>query len=116
MHPEMQVRRLVHGMGYRFRLHKANLPGKPDLVFTTLRKVIFVHGCFWHQHAVSHCKITRRPKSNTHYWEAKLERNISRDLVNRKQLKKTGWNVLIVWECEIGNTQRLKNKISGFLG
>ena len=97
--PEMQVRRAVHAMGYRYRLHVADLPGKPDLVFPRLRKVIFVHGCFWHQHR---CRRGRRiPKSRRDYWEAKLARNVARDRSHRRKLRRDGWGVLVVWECQL---------------
>jgi DNA mismatch endonuclease, patch repair protein len=99
MEPELRVRRLVHGLGYRYRLHDKNLPGKPDLVFRSRRKVILVHGCFWHQHSDPACKITRKPKSNLSYWGAKLSRNVARDLANLKSLSQLGWKVLTVWEA-----------------
>lgn len=95
--PEMTVRRIIHGMGYRYRLHAKHLPGKPDLVFGPRRKVIFVHGCFWHQHA--ECKV-RPPKSNSAYWIPKLARNQARDAAARSALAEDGWDVLTVWECE----------------
>lgn len=96
--PEMAVRRLAHAMGYRFRLHRRDLPGAPDLVFPRLHKVIFVHGCFWHQHAG--CRRSSRPKSHEDYWLPKLARNIERDCRARVQLAADGWDVLVVWECE----------------
>ena len=99
--PEMIVRRLVHGMGYRYRLHRAGLPGKPDLVFGPRRKVIFVHGCFWHGH---NCKRGARvPKTNVEYWTAKINRNRQRDEACEASLVAMGWRVLIVWECEMKN-------------
>ena len=98
--PELAVRQAVYGMGYRYRLHSKQLPGKPDLVFGKLRKVIFVHGCFWHQHAKARCLDGRRPKSNTGYWNPKLEGNVARDKRNRVALKKAGWDVLVIWDCE----------------
>ena len=101
MKPEMTVRRLLHSMGYRYRLHGRELPGKPDLVFPARRKVIFVHGCFWHQHADPGCRIVRRPKSNREYWLPKLERNVARDAENRARLEELGWEVLVIWECEV---------------
>ena len=100
MKPEMIVRSLVHGMGYRYRLHAKNLPGKPDLVFRPRRKVIFVHGCFWHQHPKKACKDGRAPKSNLGYWSAKLARNVTRDAKNLDDLRLLGWRVLVIWECE----------------
>ncbi len=99
MKPERLLRSALHKLGYRFRLSVARLPGKPDLVFPARRKVIFVHGCFWHQHG--RCIDGRRPKSNTEYWRPKLERNVERDRENRKALRRLGWRVLVVWECEI---------------
>ena len=101
MKPEMTVRRLLHSMGYRYRLHRRDLPGKPDLVFPGRRKVIFVHGCFWHQHSDPRCRIVRRPKSNRDYWLPKLERNVVRDAENRARLEELGWEVLVIWECEV---------------
>ena len=101
MKPEMTVRRHLHAMGYRYRLHSTNLPGKPDLVFPARRKVILVHGCFWHQHADPGCKIARRPKSNREYWLPKLERNVTRDAEHQVQLRALGWDVLVIWECEV---------------
>jgi DNA mismatch endonuclease (patch repair protein) len=99
MKPEMAVRRLIHRMGYRYRLHRHNLPGRPDLVFPGPRKVIFVHGCFWHQHP--RCKLAHAPQSNLEYWRPKLARTRKRDRENRAALKAAGWDVLVVWECEI---------------
>jgi len=110
--PEMIVRRLVHAMGHRYRLHRADLPGKPDLVFPKKRKVIFVHGCFWHQHG---CKGSHQPKSNTAYWIPKLERNQRRDAEHLSNLRAMGWNCLILWDCELGKSS-LSAKLSRFLG
>lgn len=101
MRPEMIVRRLMHRLGYRYRLHKTDLPGKPDLVFRSRRKAIFVHGCFWHQHKDSQCKIVRVPKSRLDYWLTKLTRNVKRDEQHMAALEEGGWDVLCVWECEI---------------
>ena len=113
--PELIVRSLVHRLGYRFRLHAKDLPGKPDLVFRSRKKVIFVHGCFWHQHPVLQCADARAPKSNLGYWAPKLARNVMRDLQNRENLIQQGWSVLIVWECEIKNLARLSQTITVFL-
>lgn len=113
--PEMVVRRLAHRLGYRFRLHQKNLPGTPDLVFPGRRKVIFVHGCFWHQHPDPNCKGSRRPKSNQEYWLPKLQRNVQRDKRARSELKDAGWSVLAVWECEISRTVELEARITSFL-
>ncbi|MBZ0258081.1 very short patch repair endonuclease [bacterium] len=111
--PELTVRRLAHALGYRFRLHRADLPGKPDLVFPRLRKVIFVHGCFWHGH---NCKRGRnRPRSNQDYWIAKLDRNKQRDQKHRRALKRLGWRVLVVWECQLNDYHTLQSKLIGFL-
>ena len=101
MKPELQVRRLLHGMGYRYRLHRKDLPGHPDIVFPRAKKAIFVHGCFWHQHSSSRCKITRVPKSRTEYWLPKLARNRLRDKQHMRTLRKLGWKVLVVWECQV---------------
>jgi len=115
MKPEMLVRSLTHRMGYRFRLHRNDLPGKPDLVFGPRRKVIFVHGCFWHQHADPECKFARRPKSNLGYWGPMLQRNIDRDAANETKLAEDGWNVLTIWECETKDTGALADRIRTFL-
>ena len=111
--PEMAVRRLVHSMGYRYRLYRADLPGTPDLSFPGRRKLIFVHGCFWHQHAG--CKGARIPKSNSGYWPSKLARNVQRDSENQAQLRDAGWDVLIVWECEIDSSGDLSATLRQFL-
>ena len=117
MRPEMLVRSLVHRMGYRFRLHAKDLPGKPDLVFRPRKKVIFVHGCFWHQHPKEACKDGRQPKSNTGYWSQKLARNMERDAANITSLKASGWKVLILWECEVlKGGSKLERRIRQFLG
>jgi DNA mismatch endonuclease, patch repair protein len=97
--PELLVRRLVHRMGYRFRLHRKDLPGKPDLVFPGRRKIIFVHGCFWHGHT---CRRGRnRPSTRREYWDRKLDRNKERDQQTTRRLRRMGWSVLIVWECQL---------------
>lgn len=111
--PEMAVRKLVHRLGYRFRLHRRDLPGSPDLVFPRLRKVIFVHGCFWHRH--SGCRFAYTPKSNTGFWLAKLAANTRRDAAAQEALIALGWNVMIVWECELTNLQALSQKMLSFL-
>lgn len=115
MKPELIVRRLTHSMGYRYRLHRKDLPGKPDLVFPARRKVIFVHGCFWHQHADPACKIARRPKSNLDYWLPKLQRNVERDAEHRDRLSALGWQVLVIWECEVKIAVGLPERIVEFL-
>lgn len=111
----MAVRRLVHGMGYRYRLHGKTLPGKPDLVFASRRKVIFVHGCFWHQHPKAGCLDGRPPRSNRGYWRPKLARNKERDRLAQAALKKLGWSVCVIWECETKNEARLKRRLIAFL-
>lgn len=113
--PELMVRRLVHGMGYRYRLHCGNLPGKPDLVFRSRRKVIFVHGCFWHRHSKPDCKLARLPKSRLDFWRPKLDANRKRDIENQEKLRVDGWKVLVVWECELGDTAEMEKEIKKFL-
>ena len=105
MKPEMIVRRLTHRMGYRYRLYRHDLPGRPDMIFPSRRKIIFVHGCFWHQHSDPECKIVRVPRSNLEYWEPKLRRNQERDREHHKKLYEAGWRVLTLWECEIKQKQ-----------
>lgn len=112
--PEMVVRKLVHRLGYRYRLHGATLPGKPDLVFKARRKILFVHGCFWHRHAG--CALARLPKSRPEFWVAKLEANRLRDRRTRLALKRDGWDCAIIWECEIKDTARLERRVRAFLG
>jgi len=114
MKPELVVRSAAHVLGYRFRLHRRDLPGKPDLVFTGRRKVIFVHGCFWHQHAG--CADGRMPRSNLDYWTPKLTRNVERDAEHLAALKADGWKVLVIWECETNNAPRLAARLRRFLG
>ena len=97
--PELALRRLVHAMGYRFRLHRRDLPGKPDLVFPARKKVIFLHGCFWHQH--KGCREGRLPGTRREYWEPKFARNQERDALAERGLKSSGWGVLTLWECEV---------------
>lgn len=110
--PELAVRRLLHGLGYRYRLHRRDLPGSPDLVFPARRKVIFVHGCFWHAHD---CRYGRPPKSRREFWLPKLEQNKMRDAKKIEQLEVLGWDVLVVWGCEIGEIEKLKIKLQTFL-
>ena len=111
--PEMALRRLVHGMGYRYRLHCGDLPGKPDLVFRSRDAVIFVHGCFWHRH--EGCPLTRLPKTRVDFWTAKLEGNRKRDIREIAELKKAGWRVFVVWECELKNLEALAKRLRRFL-
>ncbi|MBN8484359.1 MAG: DNA mismatch endonuclease Vsr [Sphingomonadales bacterium] len=112
--PEMIVRRLLHRADYRYRLHRHDLPGKPDIVFGSRRKAIFVHGCFWHQHSDTACLDGRRPKSNTDYWNIKLARNIERDERNRAALMGQGWDILVIWECEVRDPNLL-DRLTAFL-
>jgi DNA mismatch endonuclease (patch repair protein) len=112
---EMLVRRLVHSLGYRFRLHQARLPGKPDLVFAKRRKVVFVHGCFWHRHPDPSCALARIPKTRQDFWVPKLEGNRLRDIRNIDELERAGWGVLELWECELKDVTSLSNKIRTFL-
>ena len=116
MTPEVVVRKMVHRMGYRYRLHQRDLPGRPDLVFASRRKVIFVHGCFWHQHDLRTCKIVRLPKSNTSYWIPKLKKNAERDSQHYRSLKERGWAVLVIWECETADTESTEARLRRFLG
>ncbi len=113
--PEMAVRRMVHAMGYRYRLHRRDLPGIPDLVFRPLKKVIFVHGCFWHRHPDPKCKLARMPKSRLDFWRPKLEGNRLRDEAVQADLQGLGWRVMVVWECKIGHKEQLENDIRKFL-
>ena len=110
--PEMAVRRLVHGLGYRYKLHDSSLPGKPDLVFPSRRKVIFVHGCFWHRHG-ARCPLTRLPKSKLDFWAPKLEQNRQRDQRNKRLLRAGGWRALTIWECQLAGD--LTKRITEFL-
>jgi DNA mismatch endonuclease (patch repair protein) len=111
--PELLVRRLIHAQGYRYRLHCADLPGKPDMVFPSRRKVIFIHGCFWHGHT---CRLGRMPKSRVAYWEAKINRNRERDKLTLRRLRALGWQCLVLWECRLSKGTGLENKIIQFLG
>lgn len=111
--PEMLVRRLVHRMGYRYRLHRRDLPGKPDLVFGTRKKVIFVHGCFWHGHD---CSLGRIPKSRVDFWETKIRTNRSRDEAHLAKLEELGWKSLVIWECQLKKVEELESRIREFLG
>ncbi|WP_431082121.1 very short patch repair endonuclease [Pseudomonas thivervalensis] len=111
--PEMVVRQTLYAMGYRYRLHRKDLPGKPDIVFATKRKVIFVHGCFWHGHG---CPKGRLPKSRLNYWEPKIERNRQRDRGAEDALRLLGWDILTVWQCELKDLQILRCRLSAFLG
>ncbi len=111
--PEMTVRRLLHSMGHRYRLHRKELPGKPDIVFISKKKAIFVHGCFWHRHRG--CKWTTTPKTRVFFWKNKFESNIERDRKAVEDLEASGWDVLIVWQCQTGDVESLKETLQGFL-
>ncbi len=111
--PELAVRSLVHRLGYRFRLHRKDLPGKPDLVFPARRKVIFVHGCFWHSHD---CKSGLIPNTNREFWLPKLMRNKIRDANNLAALTERDWKALVIWQCELADGRSLRTKIRRFLG
>jgi DNA mismatch endonuclease, patch repair protein len=111
--PEMRVRKLAHRLGYRYRLHVKDLAGKPDLVFASKQKVIFVHGCFWHQH--QKCREGRLPASRPEYWIPKLTRNTDRDKQHIASLKRLGWKVLTLWECEVGDELVIERKLLRFL-
>ena len=111
--PELVVRSLLHNMGYRFRLHRNDLPGRPDITFPKRKKIIFVHGCFWHGHI--DCPRAKRPTTNKDFWNEKLDKNMERDKVTVYDLKQLGWDVLIVWTCEVNDTDKLRNKLLSFL-
>jgi DNA mismatch endonuclease (patch repair protein) len=113
--PELIVRSIVHRLGYRFRLHRQGLPGKPDLVFPRLRKAVFVHGCFWHQHPSAACKDARPPKSNGSYWVPKLARTKVRDAEHLRALSEAGWGVAVIWECETKAQDTLAQRIAAFI-
>ncbi len=115
MKPELAVRKLAHRLGFRFRLHRKDLAGKPDLLFPKYRAVIFVHGCFWHQHSAPGCLDGRPPKSNLAYWGPKLARNSERDAKCRASLEAEGWRVLVTWECETRDRAMLAEKLEAFL-
>ena len=110
--PELVVRRLTHAMGYRYRLHRRNLPGTPDLVFGPRRKVVFVHGCFWHGHG---CSNQAAPKTRAEYWRAKFRRNTERDALHEARLRALGWTCLIIWECETKKAEDVAHRVRSFL-
>lgn len=112
--PEMAVRRVLHKLGYRFRLHDGGLPGEPDIVFRSRKKALMVHGCFWHRHLG--CSKASLPKSNVKYWEEKFRRNVQRDELAVRQLRELGWEVETIWECETKSLPELKEKLQRFLG
>jgi len=107
--PEMVVRSLLHQMGYRFRLHRKDLPGKPDIVLPKYKTVIFVHGCFWHRH--EGCKYAYNTKSRVKFWQKKFKENIERDKKNQKELSDSGWNIILIWECETKNIEMLAERL-----
>jgi len=112
--PELIVRRIVHSLGFRYRLHVPSLPGKPDLVFPRLKRIIDVRGCFWHQHSLG-CPDSRIPRSRLDYWQPKLKRNCERDVKNARQLRRCGWSILVVWECETRDLAKLAIRLIRFL-
>jgi DNA mismatch endonuclease, patch repair protein len=109
--PELAVRRFLHRLGFRYRLHDKRLPGRPDLVLPRYRTAVFVHGCFWHQHPG--CRLAAKPGTNVDFWRAKLEGNVARDERVRSQLAESGWKALTVWECEVGDLVELPMRITG---
>jgi DNA mismatch endonuclease (patch repair protein) len=111
--PELIVRSLLHNMGYRYRLHRKDLPGKPDIVLPKYRKIIFIHGCFWHGHR--DCSREKRPSSNQSFWNEKLDKNLRRDRQHLVTLKEAGWDVLVIWTCEVKQLDRLKEILQDFL-
>jgi DNA mismatch endonuclease (patch repair protein) len=111
--PELLVRSIVHRLGYRFRLHGKSLPGRPDVVLPRHRKVIFVHGCFWHGHPG--CRRAARPSTNREFWDKKIDGNIARDKANVRALRRAGWKVLVIWQCAMKDCGRLKKRLGKFL-
>lgn len=111
--PELTVRRIAHALGYRFRVHRRDLPGNPDVVFPRLRKIVFVHGCYWHRHAS--CQYAYVPKSNTAFWKQKFDANVARDKHSVAELEKISWEVLIIWECETRDEGKLACRLAAFL-
>jgi len=113
--PELVVRRLLHAMGYRFRLHRRDLPGTPDIVLVARRKVVLVHGCFWHRHAG--CKHAAKvPRTRAAFWEGKFARNVARDAAKLEALAGLGWAALVLWECELRDREALASRLRAFLG
>jgi len=113
--PEMTVRRIAYGMGYRYRLHRKDLPGKPDLVFSSRKAVVFVHGCFWHSHPDPSCRNSVIPKTRMDFWVPKLEKNKERDAANEAALVSDGWRVLTIWECELKDENVVAARLRDFL-
>jgi DNA mismatch endonuclease, patch repair protein len=114
--PEMAVRKLIHRLGYRYRLHRSDLPGKPDLVFRGRKKIVLVHGCFWHGHTDPKCKLARTPKSNVKFWTGKVVYNRARDARNIAALEALGWRTAVVWECELKDIDAVQRRLVRFLG
>lgn len=112
--PEILVRKLLHRMGYRFRLHRRDLPGTPDIALPGRRKIVQVHGCFWHQH--EGCRLARVPVTRREFWEAKFNRNKARDARDLAKAQAEGWSTLVIWECEVKDIDSLKPRLVGFLG
>lgn len=112
--PEIIVRKTAFALGYRYRLHRRDLSGSPDLVFVGRRKAIFVHGCFWHRH--KGCSKTTTPKIRKKFWQSKFDANIRRDAKNVRELRSAGWKVLVIWECETANLVALQTRLNSFLG
>lgn len=113
--PELLVRKIVHSCGYKFRLHVSDLPGKPDLVLSRQRKVVFIHGCFWHRHPNRRCALSRLPKSKLGFWLPKLTENRRRDLRNIARLRRNKWGVCVIWECQLQNLDGLRKRLRRFL-
>ncbi len=111
--PELKVRSLLHGLGYRFRLHRKDLPGTPDIILPKYRTVIFVHGCFWHRHP--ECKYAYSPKSNVEFWEKKFKANVGRDQTNVSMLQELGWKIIVIWECQTRDLEHLKYSLKASL-
>lgn len=111
--PELRVRRVVHKLGFRFSLHRKDLAGSPDIVFSKYRAVIFVHGCFWHRH--QNCRKATTPRTRAEFWTEKFERNVIRDAAARKMLKRDGWKIMTIWECQVAKEAKLKRRIKNFL-
>ncbi len=114
--PELRLRRLAHALGYRFRLHRADLPGRPDLVFAGRRKIVLLHGCFWHMHKHPVCRKSRLPATRQDYWAAKLASNVERDQAILTALTEAGWDVHVVWECEMASPDLVSARLRDFLG
>jgi len=111
--PEVAVRKLAHALGFRFRLHRRDIPGTPDLAFIKPKKAVFVHGCFWHQHPK--CHLARTPRGNTAYWVAKLRKNVDRHKRVERELERLGWECLVIWECETSDAERVRGSLVKFL-